>query len=306
MRLVSQAHYIPDTRQSITDAILANGQSIYEAKAFGRLFGFENVATLADKTLTHAFETVLGSLDIETDLPDAVIYCHGNPVQYTGDLSPVEELVKTHPALKNVEHVFELDQHTCSTLFWALDVAQGLLRDGTERVLILAGDSVEKMPLTERHALGVTAVGDAFAAIMLDDSPNGTQFDDVYLDMRPEFHRGRTADAKQTGEFNTHHSELVQQILDNVDRSGSRPTAILPHNVNMLTWQKFAKESGIERKDIWLDLLPDVGHCYTVDAATHLDRFFESDTMDATMLSVGQGGFLGGCVLRKEAEICKL
>ncbi len=307
MRLLDHALYIPQERCSIREAMLQNGQSLYEAKAFSRLFGFEKVARLINRDLNRAFAEVLDRLHPDDGKgPDSVIYCHGNPVQYDGDCSPVDELLQTHPVLADVTQSFEVDQHTCASLFWALELARGLLREGSRRVLVLAGDSVEGMPLTERHAHGVTAVGDAFAGLLLDDADTGIQIGDIYLDMRAEFHHGRTASAEQVTLFNAHHTELVQQILDNIGLRISRPTAIVPHNVNRLSWQKFCKDTGVDMNDIWLDLLPDTGHCYTVDTLAHLERFFDSDRQDAAMISVGQGGFLGGVVLSKEAELCRL
>lgn len=306
MRLVSDTNFIPPDRQSIADAILKNGQSIYEAKAFGRLFGFDNVATTRDLKLSDAFKKVLCDIEFQNAKPEAIIYCHGNPVQYRGEDCPILDAITDHPSLNKVNAIYELDQQTCSTMFWALDLAEGLLRDGLSSVVILAGDSVENMPLTERHALGVTAVGDAFVGLLLDGAKTGIQVEQIFVDMRCEFHQGRTASSEQTAAFNANHTALVQAILDRVTPSHNRPSAILPHNVNRLIWQKFSKESGISFDDIWLDLLPNVGHCYTVDAATHLGRFKTSDKLDATLLSVGQGGFLGGCKMRKEAEVCRL
>lgn len=306
MRLMHHSKYIPPDRLSISEIVRKKGHNIFEACAFARLFGFENVATIGEMSLVEVFVKLLEGIDFSDNAPSVVIYCHGNPTQYAGEVSPVAEAVERHPALSGRCAIFELDQQTCATLFWALDAARGFLREGADSVLIIAGDSVEALPLDERHSAGVTAVGDAFVALHLDNAETGTQVGEVFLDAHHEYHQGRTATNEEAAAFNNAHTELVQKILDRVKLKLNRPFAILPHNVNRLVWQKFAKDTGTKLADIWLDLLPDIGHCYTVDGATHLDRFETSEKQDATLLSVGQGGFLGGCNLHKEATICRL
>ena len=131
--------------------------------------------------------------------------------------------------------------------------------------------------------------------------PGGTQIENICLNTRSEFYFGRFGTAEQSAAFNLAHGDMVDQILAAVgfDHAGTAP--ILPHNVNRISWSHYAKQRGLDKDRIWLDLLPDIGHCYTVDAALMLDRFAASDEQSAAMLSVGQGGFLGGCMIQKAA-----
>lgn len=302
MRLAALSSYVPATRVSVTECVTASGTAAAEAKAFGRLFGFEKVAqTTTDMPLSQAFCQVLDGLNPRVILPDTVIYVHGNPVQYAEGNNPLQALLEHHPMLAAVEDVYEMDQQNCSTLFWALDAARGLLAEAARSVLILAGDSLHQMPLAERYAPGVTVIGDAYCALLLDDMPGGTQIENIWLKSRKEFYFGRFGSEAQSADFNAAHSEMVAQILDHIGFDPASTEPILGHNVNRLCWSRYAKESGIDPNRIWLDLLPDTGHCYTVDAALMLARLYASDHSGAAMLSVGQGGFLGGCRVRKEA-----
>lgn len=302
MRLASFSKYIPSKRVSVENSAIAAGAPPAEAKAFARLFGFASTScTRADTSLACAFGRVLDGLTPGAALPDTLIYVHGNPVQYAEDCNPVDTLMAAHPVLVGVETVYEMDQQNCSTLFWALDAAQRLLDTDARSVLVLAGDSLHEMPPGERYAAGVTAIGDAFCALLLDDEPGGTQIGDVFLNTRSEFYAGRFGTEEQTAAFNANHAVLVDTILDAIgfDREGEVP--ILPHNVNRLSWTLFARQTGLDKSRIWLDLLPDKGHCYTVDAVTMLDRFRGANIPQAALLSVGQGGFLGGCMVHAEA-----
>lgn len=289
MRLAAHSTYIPLGRKSVVQCVTASGASEAEGKAFGRLFGFDSVALSDDaEDLEAGFRRVLDGLMPGKKLPDTLLYVHGNPVQ-------PGTLPWSHPVLGQIDDTFEMDQQNCSTLFWALDAARRLLADGSTGVLILAGDSMRGLPDKERYAPGCTAIGDAYAALLLDDAPGGLQIDDVYLDTRAEYHFGRFGSPDETGQFNAAHTTLVSQILSGLDCDADGHEPILPHNVNRLSWYKYAKDTGIDARRIWLDLLPEIGHCYTLDAMLMIDRWVKSDEASAAMLSVGQGGFLGGC-----------
>lgn len=302
MRLASFSKFVPETRVGVEACAVAAGAHPAEAKAFARLFGFESTAcTDPDMSLSAAFLKALDGLEPGRTLPDTLIYVHGNPVQYPEGANPAERLAEVHPLLAGVETVLEMDQQNCSTLFWALDAAQKMIDADARAVVILAGDSLHEMPLAERYAPGVTAIGDAYCALLLDGAPGGTRIDNIWLETRSEHYSGRFGDAEQTAAFNADHGALVDAILDGIgfDRAGQTP--ILPHNVNRLSWRMYCNQTGMDKERIWLDLLPQQGHCYTVDAVSMLDRFAGSGLPDAALLSVGQGGFLGGCMVRAEA-----
>lgn len=302
MRLVSFATHIPQDRLPVADCVTASGAPAIEAKAFARLFGIDSVAASpANRTLSQELGRALEGLAPGGPRPDTLIYVHGNPVQYPEGQSPIEDLIATHPILARIAIVLEMDQQNCSTLFWALDAARHLLDDGAGAVLILAGDSLHQMPLSERYAPGVTAIGDAYSALLLDDGPGGLRVENLWLQTRPRHHAGRFGTADETADFNLRHGGHVDEILGGLgfDRQGDAP--ILPHNVNRLSWAKYARDCGMDLSRIWLDLLPGDGHCYTVDAVSMLGRFRASGHSRAALLSVGQGGFLGGCLIAREA-----
>lgn len=302
MRLVSFAKYLPEQRLSVEKCVTATGASAAEAKAFARLFGIDSVGCTPDgMTLAEAFSRVLDGLVPQAVLPDTLIYVHGNPVQYAEGDNPVHRLVGSHPLLAAIDDVYEIDQQNCSSLFWALDAARKLLDQDAGSVLILAGDCLAQMPMSERYAPGVTAIGDAFCGLLLDGAEGGTRIEDIWLSTRPEHYAGRFGSAEQTAAFNADHTRLVNAILNGVGVQPGDDTPILPHNVNQLSWRLYARQSGIAPERIWLDLLPEQGHCYTVDAVSMLDRFADAPCREAALLSVGQGGFLGGCMVRKEA-----
>lgn len=308
MRLAAYATYVPDTRVLVEDCVTASGATRGEAKAFSRLFGISEVALTPQGTsLTDVFGQVLTKLGADWPtsalLPDTLIYVHGNPVQADTGAELLSTLCAEQAVLAAVETRFEMDQQNCSTLFWGLDAAQKLLSAGLSRsVLVMAGDCLSAMPLSERYAPGCTAIGDAFAVLVLDAQPGGIRLEDITLATRAEHHTGRFGAAAQTQAFNLQHSAFVSEILGWLGLDAESVEPILAHNINQISWSKFCKDTGTDRRRVWLDLLNGTGHCYTLDAALLLRRFFGSGDPMAAMLSVGQGGFLAGCRISKDGN----
>lgn len=308
MRLAAFAKHVGQDRLPVDRCVVAAGRGAAEAKAFSRIFGISHVAALpAGETIAQSLSTIMDSLLANAqgpmDLPDTLIYVHANPIHSDEGL-PKGELAETHALLARLEHVYEMDQHCCSTLFWALAAARNLLEKGeAHSVVILAGDSFARLPLSERYVPACTALGDAFAGLVLDRRVSGAQIVDITVRSHPEFYYGHFGTDHETRLFNMQHTRLVKELLDRLEYSSGGEEPIIAHNVNRFSWDKFCAEVSVSREHIWTDLLPHVGHCCSTDAFLMLDRFMTAeDAGSAVLISVGQGGFVGGCRVRKSGS----
>jgi 3-oxoacyl-[acyl-carrier-protein] synthase III len=304
MRIASLASHIPAMRVPATDIICATGAPAIEARVFSRVFGIDTVAASAPGSdIADAFALVLDRLQRRHTgiLPDALIYTHSIPVQYSGDASPIVRLRHEHPFLRKVRNTFEIDQYNCAGLFWSLDLAAKLLAGGlADSVAILAGDDQSALPMTERYIPGCTLLGDAFVGLMVDRGEEGIRVLDLTIASAPGFAFGQYGTPEEMRRFNAAHTTSVLAILQrlNVPLDGREP--ILPHNINQLVWTQFCRASGVAVERIKLDLLTIAGHCYTADPLLLLDRHLNdqpatSGGQTLTLLSVALGGFAAGC-----------
>jgi 3-oxoacyl-[acyl-carrier-protein] synthase-3 len=306
MRLAAIAAHIPAGRIDADDIVRAAGRPLSEARVFKHLFGIEQVsASSAPRPLAAEFEPILDRLldDHTGPRPDAMIYVHGLPLQYPRGHSPLTVL-GSHPMLAGVKFKYEVDQHNCSGMFWALEMARHLLHGGiAHSVLIIAGDSHANVPLADRYVPGCTLMGEAYCGLVVDQECGGWRFEPMVLHMKPEFHFGRAGTAQQMSAFFSGHSKMVKSALDEsgFDWLGAAP--LLPHNVNRLAWQQLCREHGLDYGRVDLSLLPDVGHCYTSDPFLLLCELLGSPEVEAdaaTLISVGMGGFVGACTIHKQ------
>jgi 3-oxoacyl-[acyl-carrier-protein] synthase-3 len=303
MRLTALACHIPERRIDAEAIITAAGGRQADARVFTKLFGIERVAASEPgEPVAERFAPVLHSL---ARLPltspiDTLIYVHGLPTPYSPGRSPLTELLRTHQRLlASVRLLYELDQHNCAGLFWALEMArQLLLAQLAQCVAILAGDCLADVPLSRRYVPGCTLIGDAFAALLLDAGPGDIQIGTISLSHRPEFASGLYGSESEIRRFNQAHDQMVTDALDVVGFRWHGDEILLPHNVNKLIWVPFCRRHQIDPRRLHLHLVRDTGHCFTTDPFLLLHRLISDSTpgVDAvSLLSVGLGAYTGVC-----------
>ncbi|MEP3300175.1 MAG: hypothetical protein ABJO27_27445 [Pseudoruegeria sp.] len=310
MRLAGLATHIPTERIAAETIVEAAGGTRAEAQVFCRLFDMTHVSAVPEgETLTQQLSGVIDDLscDPSVSAPDALIHVHGQPFQGpNGIASPIQPLRRIHPFLANVQRFYEVDQHNCSGVFWALDLARTLLGTGlATSVLILGGDSHIGLPLRDRYVPGCTLMGDAFCGIVVDLDQTGPQFGEIALHTHPQFARGRAGTTAEMGAFFAAHGDMVADALKDVNFDWSGEGVLLPHNVNRMAWSSFARSHEVAASRIRLDLLPDVGHCYVCDPFLLLasERKHDPHLRGApTLLSVGMGGYVGAVDMMPAAE----
>ncbi|WP_107758500.1 3-oxoacyl-ACP synthase [Dickeya sp. Secpp 1600] len=310
MRLTRFVTWVPEQRLNASEIIRAAGASASEARVFSQLFGFRQVAALgSDVSLASVFHRLLSELQRQSPHPDrpadVLIYAHGMPVQAAERQPWLAQLGREHPFIRDSAPCYELDQQNCATLFWALALAQRLLsQQRAKRVAIIAGDTFAAYPVQERYVPGCSLAGDAFAALLLEAEPDGLQLESVFMTQRAEFHEGLYGSAEALKAFYLAHDYMVNTALQGaVSRQSDaerRQLYLLPHNVNRLSWLNYSRRHQHPLENIALGLMPDIGHCYTVDPLLLLPAALPAiqSGKPHVMLSVGLGAWIGSCRIR--------
>jgi 3-oxoacyl-[acyl-carrier-protein] synthase-3 len=303
MRLAAVSKAIPSQRLGVEDCVIAAGHPPLEARAFRRIFGINEVRVWPRETgFAEILRGLLDAMPHSDGLPpDTFLYVHACPLHAHAAADTLSSLRSVHPLLAKIDRVYEIDQMCCASVFWALETAQNMLRRGASRsVLIVAGESFSDLPVAERYMPACTVLGDAYTALRVDAQATGVQVTDIMLSSNPEFHFGLYASSAEVQAFNRAQVSLTADVLDGMGFSPASDEPILPHNINSFSWDQYCARSGTPRGKVWLDLLGGLGHCCSTDAFLNLDRFLADDTADcAVLVGVGQGGFVGGCRVRK-------
>ncbi|MFP1723986.1 3-oxoacyl-ACP synthase [Lonsdalea quercina] len=302
MRLTRMVDDIPTERVDAVDVIQAAGGSRSEARVFSKLFGIEQVAALPHTvSLLHTFSTLLDRLEVSAEETpvDTLIYVHALPIQSVEGEGVTTELVRRHPALKQVKRRYEIDQHNCGGGFWGLKMLQTLFRTGlSQRALLLLGDSLSVFGLGERYIPGCTILGDGFVVMLLDNRDDGIQLTPPFGEHRAEFWPGLFIESPQKSAFYAEHNAMMAHALKEIDFSFQTHDVLLPHNINRLTWLNFTRRNPEFEARIDTRLLPDVGHCCAADPFLLLSRRLQNTqplSKRCGLLSIGAGAFIGAC-----------
>ncbi|OTA14523.1 hypothetical protein Xvie_03614 [Xenorhabdus vietnamensis] len=302
MRVASLSAHIPSSRISVQSLAEISGCSPMEAKVFSRLFGIDSVSAHSDREPPlHAMQTVIKESlrDLGSPAIDTLIYVHAFPVQSADNQSRIAELIDTIPALQSVRHSYEVDQHNCAGGFWGLSMAQSLLAQGVaERIVILIGDSFHSLNPEHRYVAGCTMMADGYASLVVDRLPGPWQIESIYTHHDSQYHQGLFGDEQQNQAFYRAHDTLVNEALEALDDPQRPHTAILPHNINRVSWFNYTRSFPETGQRLDLSLLPDIGHCCAADPFLLMNRHFQ-DPADQSqrwaLLSVGSGGYVGAC-----------
>ena len=310
MHINTLATWVPSARLNAEEIITQTGYSPREANTFCQLFGFRRIAALeATVSLYGVFYQLLSRLMQQSsgpDLPiDALIYVHGMPESSCEHPAWLTQLKQRHPFVSAEAHCLELDQQHCATLFWALAHAHRLLEEQrAKRVAIIAGDTLSPLGASRRYVPGYTLIGDAFAALLLEHEGAGLRLGKPFLGQRLEFYDGLNSGREAKTAFYRAHDGMVAEALAGAQAGDPDSLSLLPHNINRISWRRYARRRQLPCAAISLGLLPDIGHCCTVDPLLLLPAAIPAIRAGQphVMLSVGLGAAYGSCSVSYHAE----
>jgi 3-oxoacyl-[acyl-carrier-protein] synthase-3 len=161
-----------------------------------------------------------------------------------------------------------LTHQSCATSLLAIDVAGRLLAaddDPDALVLVLAG---EKAFTRDSQLLPETSIfGEGAAACLIRRSGPRDRLLAYATNLRGEFDDELAAAA--TFFQREYHTSLGDVILAALKEAGvdlDRIGLILPHNVNVVSWQRMCRRIGFPVDRVLLDNIPVMGHVFCADA----------------------------------------
>jgi 3-oxoacyl-[acyl-carrier-protein] synthase III len=297
--------HVPDERECVPTLMRQLGRPEPEIRRFERLFNLQTVPVAREDKLEHLLRRALNDLEATEDLTDVglVLFAHTALPQVPSDYDLFGRVLATaaldHLPAYGVAHV------NCAALFRALELAQAWLGHFPRRsVLVLAGDHASFIPQA-RLVPGVSVMGDAAIAFLASRGRIRYRLRGRAWMQDTRFHRGVRMNVEEAMAFNALYLGLLGQVIDAcLDSAGvslEEVDHILPHNVNEMTWSRFARERGYPRERIFMDLIPVLGHTMTTDAFLNLEtaaRWSRVRVGDRCLLvGVGTGSYFAAALV---------
>ena len=263
------ATYLPEQRVPVERLGDELGLSTMEVRVFRRFHELADVCRAPGVSLVDLLLAAARRLDALRGSEHRVRYVlHARtfPVVVPYPVNPVHEVSRAlglDDAL-----AFTVTHHACATGLLALDVAGRLLASGGEPdalALILTGEKA--FTRDAQLVPGSSLFGEGAAACLASADGPRDRLLAYAVNQRGEFDDELSADP--AGFQDEYPSALAETILAAVDRAGLRLEQIgliLPHNVNILAWQRLCLRIGFPASRVLLDNVPLTGHVFCADA----------------------------------------
>jgi 3-oxoacyl-[acyl-carrier-protein] synthase III len=268
--------FVPRQSVAIEDTVSRLGISRNQVKVLQRVHGLAQLRwdpglALLDMISIPA-EAVLATVP-GTSRVRYLVYAHTAP-----DVAPAgvnaAQLLRHRLGLAHAE-AFAVTQQACASGLAAIDLAaQLLLADGdpAARALVVTGEK----PATRFLSFipGASVMGDGSAACLVNISGEGMRIRSFSSKTD-----GRYAQLMNpppgvvAGFYATYASAVAEAVRETVARAGLRLAdieMIVPHNVNLSSWQRVISELGIPADRVYLDNVPRYGHCFSSDVLLNL------------------------------------
>jgi 3-oxoacyl-[acyl-carrier-protein] synthase-3 len=304
--LAAVAAYLPEQRVPIAALRDRLGLSRAEVKVFQRYYGLSEVCRADQGGILELLLAATDRLDALRGQEHRVRYvvqARTHPVVAPYPVNPLHELCR----LRGLDHAvaFAVTHHACASGLLAVDVAGRLLDGGDPDALalVLVG---EKAFTRGAQLIPRTAImGEGAAACLVRADGERDRVLSYAVRLYGEYDRLPSTGERAARFQNSYPALLHEVMLAAADMAGlalSDIALVLPHNVNVVSWERFCRTTGFPRTSILLDNVPVTGHCFCADGfinyRTATARGLLRHGDHYMMTAVGVGATFAAMVLR--------
>ncbi len=299
--------FVPHRSIAIEDRVERLEINRNQLKVFRRVHGLAQLRLDPDLMLLDLLSAPAEAL-IE-GVPDRsriqyLIYAHALP-----DVAPahvnVAQLLRDRLGLAHAE-AFAVTQQNCASGLAAVDIAVQLLLasgDPAHRALVVTGEKAAAR--ISSIIPGCSIMGEGAAACLVNISGDGMRIRSYSVKLNGRYAQMHPPDPSVLAEFySTYTSSLAEVLQDAAAKAGlglGDMTMIVPHNVNLSSWQRLIQELGVPGKLIYLDNVPRYGHCHCADAFLNLVSMRKNGRLDDggvyMLVAVGLGAIYAAMVI---------
>jgi 3-oxoacyl-[acyl-carrier-protein] synthase-3 len=271
--------YLPPDRIPIETVADSLGLTDMQVKLFRRFHGLRDVARDPDASVYDLLMKAASGLDElrgQEHRVRYVLWARAMPVVAPYPVNPLQDVCRA----LGLDHAlaFTVTHQSCASGLLAIDMAGRLLAadeadtdeadipDGQAGplALILSG---EKTFTREAQVFADTTVfGEGAAACLVSASGARDRMLAYAASVRGEFDSATGEnDARLQREYRPSLAEVMRRALDEAGLSLDDIKVVLPHNVNLVTWQRMCLLLGFPRDRVVLDNIPASGHVFCAD-----------------------------------------
>jgi 3-oxoacyl-[acyl-carrier-protein] synthase-3 len=302
LEITDIAGILPASSQGFAEASAELQLSTKDSRLYERFFGLATFPLDPAESLATLVERAVAALP-PAGRPDLIVHCHtllsSGPAR--GDNpAPVERLSVAG------SEIFSATMCHCASGVAVLEMLDRLLRPGQTALVIVADKAFHPAVRLIRNT---TIMGEAAVAFRVSQGTGKGRF--AFAGGRSErlgrysIITGRLDDVTDPGFAEDYVPFTARCIEVAVEKAGLRVSdlrLILPHNVNLPSWDQIAQRLGAQRGQLFTCNIPRYGHTFGADPFLNLVDATDAGLLasgDAVALvSVGLGATAACAVLR--------
>jgi len=269
--------YLPAARIPIESLAGSLGLTDMQVKLFRRFHGLSEVGREPDGSLGDLLMKAAAGLDAlrgQEHRVRYVVYARAMPVVAPYPVNPLHEVCRA----LGLGHAlaFTVTHQSCASGLLAIDVAGRLLAadaaygaegtpDGPEPLaLVLAGEKA--FTRAAQVFADTTVFGEGASACLVSAFGPRDRMLSYASSVRGEFDSATGEnDARLQREYRPSLAEVMRRALDEAGLTLDDIRVVLPHNVNLVTWQRMCVLLKFPRDRVVLDNIATSGHVFCAD-----------------------------------------
>lgn len=298
--------FIPKTCMPLSEMEKQTGLPKAMLSLYRVIYGLKNIAIYEDGNLESFLEIPLKKLLLKSDIQSTIKYIFY--VHTTAILLPFGDQMLSrlkHKWQLNFAITYDMTMQKCVSYFKALEMLKILLANQPGvSAIILTGEIAFSPQL--RVVPRASIVGDAATATLFSLSGKNNHL----LSLVNRFIRGYSKGYYLLEvEMQTFDQYFIQYMVETIHESLSKAkigiddlALILPHNINIPTWQKIAVALRYPLEKIYMNNISEVGHAFCSDHIINLHSAIVDQRLKQgdyyLMAGCGMGFYVSAAVFR--------
>jgi 3-oxoacyl-[acyl-carrier-protein] synthase III len=266
--------YLPPVRIPIENLAGRLGLTEMQVKLFRRFHGLNEVGRDPEASLYDLLMKAAAGLDAlrgQEHRVRYVLYARAMPVVAPYPVNPLHELC--HALGLDHALAFTVTHQSCASGLLAIDIAGRLLaadaahtEDGQAEPLALVLSGEKAFTREAEMFADTTVFGEGASACLVSAFGARDRLLAYASDVRGEFDSATGEnDERLQREYRPSLAEVMRRALDEAGVTLDDIRVVLPHNVNLVTWQRMCRLLGFPRERVLLDNIPTSGHVFCAD-----------------------------------------
>jgi len=261
--------YVPPVGTPIDDLAGPLGLTEMQLKLFKRFHGLSHVGRDPDTSLYGLLMKAASGLEAlrgNEHRVRYVLHARAMPVVAPYPDNPLHEVC--HALGLDHAIAFTVTHQSCASGLLAIDIAGRLLgsTDSPDSPLALILSGEKAFTREAQMFVDTTVFGEGAAACLVSADGTRDRMLSYACNVRGEFDSatGRN-DARLQQEYRPSLAEVMREALDKAGVTLDDIQIVLPHNVNLVTWQRMCTLLGLPSDRVLLDNISVNGHVYCAD-----------------------------------------